>query len=150
MEIFAIPAFTDNYIWAVVEKDQFVVVDPGDSLVVKEFAEKNNLQLRAILITHWHPDHTGGIIELVKDKSISVYGPKGGHIDGITDELKEGDSIRIFLIMNFQYLKHLVTHLITFRIFQTKINQYYFVEIHYFQGDVADYLKEHPIKCFIL
>ena len=96
MEIFAIPAFTDNYIWAVVEKDQFVVVDPGDSLVVKEFAEKNNLQLRAILITHWHPDHTGGIIELVKDKSISVYGPKGGHIDGITDELKEGDNIRIF------------------------------------------------------
>ena len=96
MKIFAIPAFTDNYIWAVVEKDQFVVVDPGDSLVVKEFAEKNNLQLRAILITHWHPDHTGGIIELVKDKSISVYGPKGGHIDGITDELKEGDSIRIF------------------------------------------------------
>ena len=96
MEIFAIPAFTDNYIWAVVEKDQFVVVDPGDSLVVKEFAEKNNLQLRAILITHWHPDHTGGIIELVKDKCISVYGPKGGHIDGITDELKEGDSIRIF------------------------------------------------------
>ena len=96
MEIFALPAFTDNYIWAVVEKDQFVVVDPGDSLVVKEFAEKNNLQLSAILITHWHPDHTGGIIELVKDKSISVYGPKGGHIDGITDELKEGDSIRIF------------------------------------------------------
>ncbi len=83
MEIFAIPAFTDNYIWAVVEKEQFVVVDPGDPLVVKKFAEKNNLQLIAILITHWHPDHTGGIIELVKDKSISVYGPKGGHIDGI-------------------------------------------------------------------
>ena len=56
MEIFAIPAFTDNYIWAVVEKDQFVVVDPGDSSVVKRFAEKNNLQLNAILITHWHPD----------------------------------------------------------------------------------------------
>ena len=36
------------------------------------------------------------IMDLVKDKSISVYGPKGGHIEGITDELKEGDSIRIF------------------------------------------------------
>ena len=96
MEIFAIPAFTDNYIWAIVEKDQFVVVDPGDSSVVRKFAKKSNLQLEAILITHWHPDHTGGIMDLVKDKSISVYGPKGGHIDGITDELKEGDSIRIF------------------------------------------------------
>ena len=96
MEIFAIPAFTDNYIWTVVEKEQFVVVDPGDPLVVKKFAEKNNLQLIAILITHWHPDHTGGIIELVKDKSISVYGPKGGHIDGITDELKEDDIVKIF------------------------------------------------------
>ena len=39
MEIFAIPAFTDNYIWAIVEKDQFVVVDPGDSSVVKKFAK---------------------------------------------------------------------------------------------------------------
>ena len=38
--------------------------------------------------------------ELVKDKSISVYGPKGGHIEGITDELKEDDSIKIF---NYEY-----------------------------------------------
>ena len=45
MEIFAIPAFTDNYIWAIVEKDQFVVVDPGDSSVVKKFAKNSNLQV---------------------------------------------------------------------------------------------------------
>ena len=40
---FAIPAFTDNYIWSIVEKDQFVVVDPGDANAVKKFSDENNL-----------------------------------------------------------------------------------------------------------
>ena len=40
MEIFAIPAFTDNYIWSIVEKDQFVVVDPGDASAVKKLNQK--------------------------------------------------------------------------------------------------------------
>ena len=70
MKIFAIPAFTDNYIWSIVEKDQFVVVDPGDANAVKKFSDENNLQLSSILITHWHPDHTGGILDLTKNNSM--------------------------------------------------------------------------------
>jgi len=95
-EIFAIPAFSDNYIWALKHNNQLVVVDPGDAAAVKEVLISQNLDLESILITHWHPDHTGGVIELSKEKSIPVYGPKGGHIDGITIELNEGDKIELF------------------------------------------------------
>ena len=95
LEIFAIPAFTDNYIWALRKEKQLVVVDPGDPNAVKDVLLKDNLDLIAILITHWHPDHTGGLLELSKEKEIPVYGPKGGHIEGITNELGENDQITI-------------------------------------------------------
>ena len=95
IEIFAIPAFTDNYIWALRKDKQLVVVDPGDPNAVQDILLKENLDLIAILITHWHPDHTGGLLELSKEKAIPVYGPKGGHIEGITNELGENDQITI-------------------------------------------------------
>ena len=95
LEIFAIPAFTDNYIWALRKEKQLVVVDPGDPNAVQDILLKENLDLIAILITHWHPDHTGGLLELSKEKTIPVYGPKGGHIEGITNELGENDQITI-------------------------------------------------------
>ena len=95
LEIFAIPAFTDNYIWALRKDKQLVVVDPGDPNAVQDILLKENLDLIAILITHWHPDHTGGLLELSKEKTIPVYGPKGGHIEGITNELGENDQITI-------------------------------------------------------
>ena len=95
IEIFAIPAFTDNYIWALRKEKQLVVVDPGDPNAVQDILLKENLDLIAILITHWHPDHTGGLLELSKEKTIPVYGPKGGHIEGITNELGENDQITI-------------------------------------------------------
>ena len=68
LEIFAIQAFTDNYIWALRKEKQLVVVDPGDPNAVKDVLLKDNLDLIAILITHWHPDHTGGLLELSKER----------------------------------------------------------------------------------
>ena len=73
----AIPAFSDNYIWTLIEGNSAIVVDPGDASAVNNFLDTNNLSLEAILITHHHFDHTGGILELAAKWNSKVYGPKG-------------------------------------------------------------------------
>ena len=60
MNIFDIPAFTDNYIWAIQIDDSITVIDPGDSKPVLNILEEKKLKLQDILITHHHYDHTGG------------------------------------------------------------------------------------------
>ena len=93
-----IPAFTDNYIWAIVYGNSCIVVDPGDSSPVFDFLKSNNLDLAAILITHHHFDHTGGLLNLAEKYECPVYGPKGDHIKGITKGLSEGDEIKVKVI----------------------------------------------------
>lgn len=62
-----IAAFSDNYIWMLQKNNsnQVVLVDPGDEKKITSFLEKQSLQLVAILITHQHYDHTGGVAKLV-------------------------------------------------------------------------------------
>ena len=94
-----IPAFEDNYIWCIedTQSDGFVVVDPGDSQVVIELALKLQKELSAILVTHHHADHTGGIKALVDHfGEMPIYGPVNSPYAGITHVLKEPDSVGIF------------------------------------------------------
>lgn len=67
LSIFPIPAFNDNYIWILVDEvNQYaIVVDPGDATPVLAFLQQRQLTLSAILITHKHHDHTGGIVALL-------------------------------------------------------------------------------------
>ena len=67
LSIFSIPAFNDNYIWVLVDdiKKQAIVIDPGDATPVLAFLHQKQLTLNAILITHKHHDHTGGITALL-------------------------------------------------------------------------------------
>ena len=90
----AIPAFRDNYIWAIRHEDRCVVVDPGDAEPVEQFLQENGLQLTSILITHHHPDHVGGIPALLKQREIPVYGPARESIPAMTHPLAEGDVIQ--------------------------------------------------------
>ena len=62
MEIIAINALTDNYIWVIKEANGAIVVDPGEAQPVLDFLTEHQLPLTAVLITHHHDDHTGGEI----------------------------------------------------------------------------------------
>ena len=93
--VHAIPAFTDNYIWLFYQSGDHnaYIVDPGDAKPVLDTLEKLNLSLAGIIVTHHHPDHVGGIDQLLKKYQIPVYGPEG--IPQITHILKDGDSLKL-------------------------------------------------------
>lgn len=88
-----IRAFHDNYIWLVVEGDRAVVVDPGDASPVLRYLDDQGLTLSAILVTHHHSDHIGGIGDLLEStsKDLPVYGPASESIANITVRLQQGD-----------------------------------------------------------
>lgn len=91
-----IPAFNDNYIWALqTNSDDIVVVDPGDANAVLTYLTSKQLNLAAILITHHHQDHTGGVKTLVEQYGIEAYGPANSPYRGISKPLNDGDSISI-------------------------------------------------------
>lgn len=97
-KIHPIPAFTDNYIWAILDSDSnnACVVDPGDAQAVMEYLGAHKLNLASIFITHHHPDHTGGLEQLTEQYQPLVYGPESSGIKGITDFVAEGSQVELF------------------------------------------------------
>nr|WP_086941232.1 hydroxyacylglutathione hydrolase [Thaumasiovibrio occultus] len=98
LTIESIPAFNDNYIW-LIHKDanHCVVVDPGDATPVLTYLQTHDMTLDAILITHHHADHIGGISELKRQfPRCHVIGPAQDPIPGLTQAVDEGDHIDIF------------------------------------------------------
>ncbi|WP_428033288.1 hydroxyacylglutathione hydrolase [Amphritea sp.] len=95
--VMPIPAFNDNYIWALTVPggNEVAVVDPGDAEVVNLYLKENNLRLTAILITHHHHDHTGGVTQLSQQHAITVFGPANSPFEGITNKLSDGDQIEL-------------------------------------------------------
>lgn len=93
--VHGVNAFSDNYIWVIHDKQIAYVVDPGESQGVEAFLKEHKLTLQGILITHWHPDHTGGIDALCKKRDIPVIGPKSEHIPQITQTVVDGQAITL-------------------------------------------------------
>lgn len=93
--IVPLPAFNDNYIWLLRHHDQAVVVDPGDAAPVVEYLDRHGLSLCAILVTHHHADHVGGIDELLGCYSVPVFGPAGEPIAALTHPLHDGERIEL-------------------------------------------------------
>ncbi len=75
MKLMALPAFSDNYLWLWQQDQLAVVVDPGDAQPVLKALSDHGLTLQAILVTHHHPDHVGGVRELHDITGAEVYGP---------------------------------------------------------------------------
>eukprot|EP01023_Acetabularia_acetabulum_P051530 TRINITY_DN57049_c0_g1_i3.p1 TRINITY_DN57049_c0_g1~~TRINITY_DN57049_c0_g1_i3.p1 ORF type:complete len:164 (-),score=18.35 TRINITY_DN57049_c0_g1_i3:44-535(-) len=96
MEVFRIPALSDNYVWLLRDpKSQKVaIVDPGEPTPVVEALSSKQLNLDYILNTHHHWDHTGANVELKKKYGATIVGPKADEdrIPGIDIALKEGET----------------------------------------------------------
>ena len=112
VNIESIEAFTDNYIWLVTTNEGSIVIDPGESSNVINHIDKNQLDLKAIFITHHHLDHTGGVDEITSYYPVDVFGPNN-NIETISRKLRDGDKINIIGI-EFQIIEipgHTLDHI---------------------------------------
>lgn len=107
ISVTAIPAFSDNYIWLIsTGGEECAVVDPGDAGAVLRELTQQGLELRYILLTHHHPDHTGGMAELAKSYDVSIFGPHDARIPGQDRSFSEGESVRLPLLgLEFQVIE---------------------------------------------
>ena len=98
LEVVAVPAFSDNYLWLVHDaaSGETAAVDPGDGKAVLAAAAQRGWAVDKLFNTHWHPDHTGGNAA-VKAAGAHVFGPAGesARIPTIDTPLKEGDAVHL-------------------------------------------------------
>jgi hydroxyacylglutathione hydrolase len=91
MNLIALPAFTDNYIWMIDDGTHALVVDPGDSAPVLSALQSQRLTLAGILVTHHHSDHVGGLKGLRAVLKGPVFGPASEDIPPPFTPLRGGD-----------------------------------------------------------
>lgn len=117
--ILTIPAFNDNYIWLIKDSQssRCVVVDPGDGAPVLAMLASQNLIIEAILLTHHHQDHIGGVDALIANNpDIKVFSKQalfeGGHL------VDEGDQVSLFdgrlSFKVWQVAGHTLDHIVYF------------------------------------
>lgn len=90
MEIVPVSALRDNYIWAVIEADRCVLVDPGEATPALNLLEQRGLSLAAILLTHRHTDHQGGVSDLLAHTEVPVFGPPCAAMPRVSNPLTDG------------------------------------------------------------
>ncbi|QJR11652.1 Hydroxyacylglutathione hydrolase [Usitatibacter rugosus] len=95
MRIHAVPAFQDNYLWLMEDGGKAAVVDPGDAQPIEAALAERGLELTAILTTHHHGDHVGGVEALAARWKCPIFGPAGESIPRITRKLVESDTIEV-------------------------------------------------------
>jgi len=93
MNLLPLPALTDNYIWMLHDGRQAIVVDPGEAPPVMRVLQQLGLQLKAILVTHHHGDHVGGVDALRNATGATVHGPARERIPQPAVPLAHGDAV---------------------------------------------------------
>lgn len=111
-------AFSDNYIWLIESPTapaQVVAVDPGEAAPVMDDLKRRNLKLAAILLTHHHPDHIGGVPELLSLGKVPVIAPDDARIGVKTRTVRGGERCELpELGLGFEILQvpgHTVSHI---------------------------------------
>jgi hydroxyacylglutathione hydrolase len=94
MDLIPLPAFADNYIWMLHDGQRALVVDPGDAEPVFGALQRLGLQLQAILVTHHHADHVGGVDKLRNATGAHVFGPARERIPEPLEKLTDGAQIK--------------------------------------------------------
>jgi len=95
MNLLPLPAFSDNYIWMLHDAKQAIVVDPGEARPVLQALEELGLTLQAILVTHHHADHVGGVDALRQATGAQVYGPARERMPQPCVALQHGQKIEV-------------------------------------------------------
>ncbi|MFC0228893.1 hydroxyacylglutathione hydrolase [Serratia aquatilis] len=97
MNLISIPAFQDNYIWLLDnQQGHCVIVDPGDAAPVLEALSRQHLTPDAILLTHHHNDHVGGVAGITAQyPKLAVYGPQETATKGSNRIVNDGDVVKI-------------------------------------------------------
>lgn len=97
MNLTSIPALQDNYIWALTDNEgKCLIVDPGEAQPVVEKVKANGWQPVAILLTHHHNDHVGGVKTLLEHfPDIEIFGPQETADKGAKTLVSEGDQVSV-------------------------------------------------------
>lgn len=148
MNLISIPAFQDNYIWLLADSQkQCVIVDPGESAPVLAALSQDQYLPQAILLTHHHNDHVGGVADLCRHfPNIPVYGPQETADKGATEIVKGGDSLTIngrnhtIIAVPGHTLGHIAYY----------SKPYLSVVTRFFPPVAAGYLKARQSKCMPL
>jgi hydroxyacylglutathione hydrolase len=97
LQIWPIPVFSDNYVW-VLERDgsdRVAVVDPGEAEPVIRALDERGLTVAAVLLTHHHQDHIGGLADVVRRFGPPVYGSASDGIEGVDHPVAAGDTVAL-------------------------------------------------------
>jgi hydroxyacylglutathione hydrolase len=95
LDVVPVSAFKDNYVWTLRNATHAAVVDPGEARPVLDYLARSGLKLAAILATHHHADHVGGVAEILEKHRVPVYGPRNEPIPTLTKPVSEGDTVTI-------------------------------------------------------
>ncbi|CAN0619800.1 hydroxyacylglutathione hydrolase GloB [Burkholderia multivorans] len=99
LEYVPVPAFEDNYIWLVSDGSDAIAVDPGEAAPVRRYLDERGWRLTAILLTHHHADHVGGVAALIDsqpaDVPLPVFGPAEEAIGVVTRPVAGGARVTL-------------------------------------------------------
>lgn len=96
VRVLTIPVLSDNYSYLITNGSDLVLIDPADSSIIFDLIEQSGLNLNAVLITHEHHDHIGGLKKTVqKWGRAEIYAPIEASLPVSFNEVADSTSISI-------------------------------------------------------